>query len=76
MPAWPSMVSLPSPGFQTKVSSPAPRKRDVVPLAAVDEVAAGGADEQVAVVAAVRLEVDRGRGEPGRVDDVVARRAR
>ena len=30
-PAWPSTVSLPSPGFQTKVSSPAPIKATSLP---------------------------------------------
>ena len=30
-PPWPSTVSLPSPGFQTKVSSPAPRKAMSLP---------------------------------------------
>ena len=40
VPAWPSTVSLPSPGFQTKVSSPAPMQGDVVAAAAVDQVVA------------------------------------
>ena len=39
-PAWPSTVSLPSPGFQTNVSSPAPEQGHVVAVAAVDQVVA------------------------------------
>ena len=45
-------MSLPSPGFQTNVSSPAPRKADVVAAAAVDEVVAVAADQHVVAVAA------------------------
>ena len=52
VPAWPSTVSLPSPGSHWNVSSPAPRKRDVVALAAVDEVVAVAADQHVGAAAA------------------------
>ena len=52
LPAWPSTMSLPSPGFQTKVSSPAPMKTRVVAAAAVDGVVAVAADQHVVAVAA------------------------
>ena len=51
-PPWPSTTSLPSPGFQTKVSSPAPRKADVVAATADDGVVAVAADQHVVAVAA------------------------
>ena len=57
-PAWPSSVSLSSPGFQTKVSSPAPMQRRVVAVAAVDQVVALAADEHVVAEAAVDRELD------------------
>ena len=71
MPARPSTVSLPSPGFQTKVSSPRPA-RHVVATPAIDEVVAGAADDAVVAVAAVDREVDLAGIEPGGVDGVVA----
>ena len=52
VPSWPSTVSLPSPGSHWKMSSPAPRKRGVVALLAVDEVVAVAAEQQVGAVAA------------------------
>ena len=52
VPAWPSTVSLPSPGFHWKMSSPAPRKADVVAPVAVDEVVAVAAEQHVVAVAA------------------------
>ena len=76
VPAWPSTMSLPSPGFQTNVSSPAPRKRGVVAAAAVDEVVAVAAEERVVAVAAgdgvvARAAVD---GELDQRGQAVARR--
>ena len=50
-PSWPSTMSLPSPGFQTKVSSPRPCC-SVVTAAAVNEVVAVAAEQQVDAVAA------------------------
>ncbi len=76
MPAWPSTMSLPSPGFQTNVSSPAPMKRDVVAVAAVDQVVALAADQDVVAVAAVERELRSRR--PAALDaliDVVAAQA-
>ena len=67
-PSWPSTVSLPSPGFQTKVSSPAPSKADVVAAAADDEVVALAADEDVVAVAAVERELDHAGRQAGGVD--------
>ena len=75
-PAWPSSVSLSSPGFQTNVSSPAPMQGDVVAVAAVDQVVALAAEEHVVAEAAVHRELDavglqrawrrRRRRRPGR----------
>ena len=71
-PAWPSTVSLPSPGFQTNTSLPAPSNATSLPLAAVDDIIAGAADDPVIAVAAVEREVDLTGMELGRVDGVVA----
>ena len=46
MPAWPSTVSLPSPGFQTNSVVAGAQERGVVAVAADDEVVAVAADEQ------------------------------
>ena len=75
MPAWPSTVSLSSPGFQTKVSSPAPMQRDVVAVAAVDEVVALAADQHVVAEAAVERQLHCAGREAGGVDHVVAAQA-
>ena len=64
-PACPSTVSLPSPGFQTKVSSPAPMKATSLPRPPIDQVVALAADEDVVAVAAVEGQSDRtGLREP------------
>ena len=72
-PACPSTVSLPSPGFQTKVSSPAPMRATSLPRPPIDQVVALAADEDVVAVAAVEGQGDRIRLETARVDGVVAR---
>ena len=46
MPAWPSTVSLPSPGFQTNVSSPAPRKATSLPRPPMTVSSPGAADDE------------------------------
>ena len=71
VPPWPSTVSLPSPGFQTKVSLPR-REGRVVAATAVDEVVAGAADDDVIAVAAVEREVGLAGMQPRSVDGVVA----
>ena len=72
VPAWPSTTSLPSPGSHWKVSSPAPRKADVVALVAVDEVVAVAAEQDVGAVAAedgvvavAAVDRERDRARPG-----------
>ena len=80
--AWPSTVSLPSPGSHWKTSSPAPSKADVVALVAVDEVVAVAAEQSVGAVAAEDRVVagaavdgdadERRRGCRWRENDVVA----
>ena len=72
MPAWPSTVSLSSPGFQTNVSLPAPSNASVVAVAADDEVVALAAEEHVGTQAAVEREADHAGGERRGVDRVVA----
>ena len=61
LPPWPSTMSLPSPGFHTNVSSPAPRKADVVAASADDQVVALAAGEDVVAVAAVERQRDHAR---------------
>ena len=51
-PPWPSTVSLPSPGFQTNVSSPRTHQGRVVAAAAVDRVVAVAAEQKVVAVTA------------------------
>ena len=75
MPAWPSTVSLPSPGFQTNVSLPAPSRAVSLPCAAKDEVVALAADDLVIAGAAVDREVDLAGFERGSIDGVVAAQA-
>ena len=74
-------MSLPSPGFQTKTSSPAPSKRRVVAapthdgvvlVAAVEDLAALAADERVGAGAAVEDEPDNTVRDHARVDRVGA----
>ena len=81
VPSWPSTVSLPSPGFHTKVSSPAPMKAtslprppmiEVVAVAADQHVVAVAADDLVVAGAAVHRQLDHAGGQRGRVDGVVA----
>ena len=80
-PAWPSTVSLPSPGFHTKRSLPAPRRATSSPLSAGHEVVAVTADQEVGALAAcdgvvAEAAVDRqlrhGRRKSSSVDRVVA----
>ena len=80
-PAWPSTVSLPSPGFQTNVSSPAPRSAVSLPRPPVIDVVAVAAEQTVVAVAAgdrvvARAAVDREADQRGQAvaggDDVVA----
>ena len=54
VPAWPSTVSLPSPGSHWKVSLPAPELGGVGADVAVDEVVAGAAEQGVGAVAAAQ----------------------
>ena len=81
VPSWPSTVSLPSPGFHTKVSLPVAQERGVAAAAAGDEVVAVAAEQQVVAVAAgdgvvAGTAIDgelRGSGrQGGGIDDVVA----
>ena len=51
-PAWPSTMSLPSPGFQTNVSLPSPMRAMSLPRPPVIRVVAVAADEQVIALAA------------------------
>ena len=52
VPSWPSTVSLPSPGFQTKVSSAGAAEQGIIAAAAGDEVVAIAAEQPVGAVAA------------------------
>ena len=81
VPAWPSTMSLPSPGFQRNVSLPAPSSAtslprspidDVVAVAAEQRVVALAADDRVVAGAAVEGELDDAGRQRGRVDRVVA----
>ena len=54
LPAWPSTVSLPSPGSHWKWSSPAAEEGLVGADVAVDEVVALAAEQRVGAVAAAR----------------------
>ena len=74
-------MSLPSPGFQMKVSLPSPRSAESIALAAGHRVVAGAADQGVGAVAAddgvaARTAIDNeahGSGRHGtRIDSVVA----
>ena len=52
VPAWPSTMSLPSPGFQMNVSLPAPSSATSSPRPPVDDVVAVAADQRVVALAA------------------------
>src|SRR5262249_24835689 len=51
---------------------PRPADQDVVPVAAEEGVAAGTADQNIIAVPAVRVQRDRGGGQPRRLHHVVA----
>ena len=61
----PSTVSLPSPGFQTNVSSPAPREATSFPRPPLTKSLPRAAGDGVVAIAAVDREIDLpGRGAP------------
>ena len=77
LPAWPSTVSLPSPGSHWKRSSPLPRNAgvgadvavdEVVALAAEERLGAAGADQRVVAVAAVERDRLVGEGAAALID--------
>jgi hypothetical protein len=57
-PPWPSTLSLPSPGFQMKVSSPSPRSATSLPVPLMTVIAVAP-DHPVTAVAAVDRELDQ-----------------
>ena len=52
LPAWPSTMSLPSPGSPTETRRPGTKQGDIVALVAVHEVVAVATEQRVAAVAA------------------------
>ncbi len=71
-PAWPSTVSLSSPGFHTNVSSPAPMRAVSSPSPPLIKSLPCAAEEHVGAEAAVHRELDGVGCQRGGVDDVVA----